>query len=63
MAFSPGVLSIHASRPWVFDYGVGQAQHQGDHRQLEAEGHEVVYSDTDSIFVRSPVAEGAPSSV
>ena len=31
--------------------------------QLDAEGHEVVYSDTDSIFVRSPVAESAPSSL
>ena len=30
-------------------------------RDLEADGHEVVYSDTDSVFVRSPVAslEGA----
>ncbi len=30
-------------------------------RELEADGHEVVYSDTDSVFVRSPVAtlEGA----
>ncbi len=30
-------------------------------RDLEAEGHEVVYSDTDSVFVKSPVAtvEGA----
>jgi DNA polymerase, archaea type len=30
-------------------------------RELEAEGHEVVYSDTDSVFVRSPTAtlEGA----
>jgi DNA polymerase, archaea type len=25
-------------------------------RELEADGHEVVYSDTDSVFVRSPVA-------
>jgi DNA polymerase, archaea type len=30
-------------------------------RELEADGHEVVYSDTDSVFVRSPVSslEGA----
>jgi DNA polymerase I len=30
-------------------------------RELESDGHEVVYSDTDSVFVRSPVAslEGA----
>ncbi|HTW77178.1 MAG TPA: DNA polymerase domain-containing protein [Thermoplasmata archaeon] len=30
-------------------------------KELEADGHEVVYSDTDSVFVRSPVAtlEGA----
>jgi DNA polymerase I len=31
--------------------------------QLEAEGHHVVYSDTDSIFVRSPVPEGSPSNL
>ena len=31
--------------------------------QLDAEGHEVVYSDTDSIFVRSPVDGTAPSSL
>lgn len=31
--------------------------------QLDAEGHEVVYSDTDSIFVRSPVNKSAPSSL
>jgi DNA polymerase I len=31
--------------------------------QLEEEGHGVVYSDTDSIFVRSPVDESAPSSL
>jgi DNA polymerase I len=31
--------------------------------QLDAEGHEVVYSDTDSIFVRSPVDDTAPSSL
>ncbi|MEC7179212.1 MAG: hypothetical protein VXW28_07945, partial [Candidatus Thermoplasmatota archaeon] len=31
--------------------------------QLDAEGHHVVYSDTDSIFVRSPVPEGSPSTV
>jgi len=31
--------------------------------QLDAEGHEVVYSDTDSIFVRSPVPSSAPSSM
>ena len=31
--------------------------------QLEEEGHGVVYSDTDSIFVRSPVDASAPSSM
>ena len=31
--------------------------------QLEQEGHHVVYSDTDSIFVRSPVPEGSPSTI
>ncbi len=31
--------------------------------QLNAEGHHVVYSDTDSIFVRSPVPEGSPSTI
>lgn len=31
--------------------------------QLEEEGHGVVYSDTDSIFVRSPVDDSAPSSL
>lgn len=31
--------------------------------QLEEEGHGVVYSDTDSIFVRSPVDGSAPSSL
>jgi DNA polymerase I len=31
--------------------------------QLEEEGHGVVYSDTDSIFVRSPVAQNSPSSL
>ena len=31
--------------------------------QLGAEGHHVVYSDTDSIFVRSPVPEGSPSTI
>tara|TARA_B100001093_G_scaffold84517_1_gene76057 strand:- start:15058 stop:17838 length:2781 start_codon:yes stop_codon:yes gene_type:complete len=31
--------------------------------QLEDEGHGVVYSDTDSIFVRSPVDSDAPSSI
>ena len=31
--------------------------------QLEEEGHGVVYSDTDSIFVRSPVESTAPSSL
>ena len=31
--------------------------------QLEEEGHGVVYSDTDSIFVRSPVDSNAPSSL
>ena len=31
--------------------------------QLEEEGHGVVYSDTDSIFVRSPVAPHSPSSL
>ena len=31
--------------------------------QLDAEGHHVVYSDTDSIFVRSPVPEGSPSTI
>ncbi len=30
-------------------------------QKLDEEGHHVVYSDTDSIFVRSPVAEGSPS--
>ncbi len=28
--------------------------------QLEEEGHPVVYSDTDSVFVRAPVDEGVP---
>ena len=28
--------------------------------QLEEEGHPVVYSDTDSVFVRAPVGEGVP---
>jgi DNA polymerase I len=31
--------------------------------QLEQEGNHVVYSDTDSIFVRSPVPEGSPSTI
>ena len=31
--------------------------------QLEEEGHGVVYSDTDSIFVRSPVDSNSPSSL
>ena len=31
--------------------------------QLDAEGHHVVYSDTDSIFVRSPVPEGSPATI
>jgi len=31
-------------------------------RQLEEEGRDVVYSDTDSIFVRSPVDLAAPTS-
>ena len=31
--------------------------------QLEQEGHHVVYSDTDSIFVRSPVPDGSPSTI
>ena len=30
-------------------------------QKLEEEGHHVVYSDTDSIFVCSPVPEGSPS--
>ena len=30
-------------------------------QKLDEEGHHVVYSDTDSIFVRSPVAVGSPS--
>ena len=30
-------------------------------QKLEQEGHHVVYSDTDSIFVCSPVPEGSPS--
>ena len=31
--------------------------------QLDAEGHHVVYSDTDSIFVRSPVPKDSPSTI
>ena len=31
--------------------------------ELEAEGHPVVYSDTDSIFVRAPVDEDVPGAL